>query len=81
VAKEDRERLDDAVDTLATRVKSLDAALERSVNEGLEKRAHLLAQDVVPAMAAVREVADRIEEVVADEFWTLPKYSEMLFLV
>ena len=81
VAKEDGERLDDAVDTLATRVKSLEAALERSANEGLEKRAHLLAQDVVPGMAAVREVADRIEEMVADDFWTLPKYSEMLFLV
>ena len=81
VAKEDREKLDDAVDTLATRVKSLDAALERSANEGLEKRAHLLAQDVVPGMTSVREVADRIEEMVADDFWTLPKYSEMLFLV
>jgi hypothetical protein len=43
-------------------------------------RAHLLAQDVVPGMAAIREVADRIEEMVADDFWTLPKYSEMLFL-
>jgi glutamine synthetase len=81
VAKEDREKLDDAVDTLATRVKSLDAALERSANESLEKRAQVLAQDVVPGMAAVREVADRIEEMVADEYWTLPKYSEMLFLV
>jgi len=35
----------------------------------------------VPAMAAVREVSDRLEETVADEFWTLPKYSEMLFVV
>jgi glutamine synthetase len=81
IAKEDRERLEDAVDTLATRVKSLESAVERSTNEGLEKRAHLLAQEVVPGMSAVREVADRIEESVADEFWTLPKYSEMLFLV
>jgi glutamine synthetase type III len=32
-------------------------------------------------MAALREACDRIEETVADEFWTLPKYSEMLFLV
>jgi len=32
-------------------------------------------------MAAVREVADRIEESVADDLWTLPKYREMLFLV
>jgi glutamine synthetase len=81
IAKEDRERLDDAVDTLAARVKSLEAAVERSAPEVPEKRAHLLAQEVVPGMAAVREVADRIEEMVADDFWTLPKYSEMLFLV
>ena len=81
IAKEDRERLEDAVDTLAGRVKSLEAAVERSANESLEKRAHLLAEEVVPGMTAVREVADRIEESVADEFWTLPKYSEMLFLV
>ena len=26
-------------------------------------------------------VSDRLEETVADEFWTLPKYSEMLFIV
>lgn len=81
IGKEDRERLEDAVDTLATRVKSLEGAVERSASESLEKRAHVLAQDVVPGMATVREVADRIEETVADEFWTLPKYSEMLFLV
>jgi glutamine synthetase len=81
IAKEDRERLDDAVDTLAARVKTLESAVDRSANESLEKRAHLLAQEVVPGMAAVREVADRIEEMVADDFWTLPKYSEMLFLV
>jgi len=28
-----------------------------------------------------REVCDKIEETVADEFWSLPKYREMLFLV
>jgi glutamine synthetase len=81
ITKEGRERLDDAVDTLATRVKSLEGALERSLNESLAKRAHVLAQEVVPGMTSVREVADRIEGMVADEFWTLPKYSEMLFLV
>ena len=41
----------------------------------------MFAEHVVPVMAASREVADRIEEAVADEFWTLPKYREMLFIV
>jgi glutamine synthetase len=32
------------------------------------------------AMAAVREVADKLEKIVADDLWPLPKYQEMLFI-
>jgi glutamine synthetase len=35
---------------------------------------------VIPAMDAVREVADRLEKIVADDLWPLPKYSEVLFI-
>ncbi len=35
---------------------------------------------VVPAMEAVREVADRLERIVPDNLWPLPKYSEILFI-
>ena len=35
---------------------------------------------VLPAMAAVRDAADKLETVVADDLWPLPKYSEMLFI-
>ena len=35
---------------------------------------------VVPAMEDVREVSDRLEGIVADDLWPLPKYSEMLFI-
>jgi glutamine synthetase len=35
---------------------------------------------VVPAMDDVRDVADRLEGLVADSLWPLPKYSEMLFI-
>ena len=31
-------------------------------------------------MADVREVADKLERVVADDLWPLPKYSEILFV-
>jgi glutamine synthetase len=76
------ESVDLAIDTLASRTLALQSAAERAAGEpALEKRAQILADEVVPAMAAVREVADRIEESVADEFWTLPKYREMLFIV
>ncbi len=35
---------------------------------------------VVPAMEAVRVSADKLEKVVADDLWPLPKYSEILFI-
>jgi glutamine synthetase len=35
---------------------------------------------LVPAMEAVREAADSLERVVADDLWPLPKYSEILFI-
>jgi glutamine synthetase len=42
--------------------------------------ARYMRDSVIPAMEAVREVADRLEKVVADDLWPLPKYSEMLFI-
>jgi glutamine synthetase len=35
---------------------------------------------VIPAMAAARAVADRLERIVPDDLWPLPKYSEILFI-
>jgi glutamine synthetase len=59
-------------------------ALERAnedhpVEEGLEL-AIWMRDNVVPAMDAARSVADRLERIVADDLWPLPKYSEMLFI-
>ncbi len=31
-------------------------------------------------MGAVRDVADQLEKVVADDLWPLPKYAEILFI-
>ena len=35
---------------------------------------------VLPAMLAVRDAADAIEAVIADDLWSLPTYQEMLFI-
>ena len=35
---------------------------------------------MIPAMEAVREVADQLERIVPDDLWPLPKYSEILFI-
>jgi glutamine synthetase len=44
------------------------------------KWAKHMRDTVIPAMAHVREVSDRLEGIVADDLWPLPKYSEMLFI-
>jgi glutamine synthetase len=35
---------------------------------------------VTPAMGATRAVADKLERIVPDDLWPLPKYSEILFI-
>jgi len=43
------------------------------------QRRHLATTIVIPAQNALREVADELEQVVADDLWPLPKYRELLF--
>ncbi len=47
--------------------------------EGLEL-AEFARDSQLAAMAEVREVADKLEKVVTDDLWPLPKYSEILFI-
>ncbi len=42
--------------------------------------AEYMRDRVIPAMTAVREISDRLERLVADDLWPLPKYEEMLFI-
>ncbi len=45
-----------------------------------EERAQQLSRDVSAAMVEVRKACDELEAVLADDFWPLPKYREMLFI-
>jgi glutamine synthetase len=76
------ERTSAAMDELQTRMADLQAKAEKAAAEAsLAARAKVYAEEVLGAMSAVREVCDRIEEMVADDFWSLPKYREMLLLI
>jgi glutamine synthetase len=48
-------------------------------DEGIEA-AKYVQTTVFGAMDAVREVADKLERIVPDDLWPLPKYSEILFI-
>lgn len=48
--------------------------------ENEEEKAKALSLSIADSMLELRKIADRLEEVVGDDFWPLPKYREMLFL-
>ncbi len=48
--------------------------------EGTEVEAEYMRDTVLVAMAQVREYADALERLVADDLWPLPKYAEILFV-
>ncbi len=68
------------VEELSTALDALEKAnAEPTELEGLELA--LFARDEQLAKSgAVREAADKLEKVVADDLWPLPKYEEMLFI-
>jgi glutamine synthetase len=68
------------VDDLVAAIKKLDEA--NQYPEGIEGMdlAVYARDEQLAAMGGVREAADKLEKVVADDLWPLPKYSEMLFI-
>ena len=48
--------------------------------EEMRAKAIQYSDNIMPAMAELREHADRLELLVADDLWPLPKYRELLFI-
>src|SRR5262245_11070374 len=68
------------IDTLAERISSLEHAQHEAHEAGtVEQEAKAFVEHVIPAQNALRETADELETVVADDLWPLPKYRELLF--
>ena len=69
------------VDEFVDRIFELETANRDHPEEGdILDEAKYVQSTVIPAMAAVREVADKLERIVPDDLWPLPKYSEILFI-
>jgi glutamine synthetase len=68
-------------DQLVERIAELEKAnAEHPEVDDVLEHARYVQGTVVPAMNAVREVADQLERIVPDSLWPLPKYSEILFI-
>ncbi|MDY6831725.1 MAG: glutamine synthetase III [Thermodesulfobacteriota bacterium] len=60
-------------------IEALESLIGHKKNDKLAE-AKTYCKKVLPAMAALRQVVDRLEGVVADDLWPLPTYQEMLFI-
>jgi len=74
----------DTVTKLMQSLQSSTAELEKMMAESggadsIAEASHY-CERVLPAMVQVREAADALEGVVADDLWPLPTYQEMLFI-
>jgi glutamine synthetase len=85
----DEAGLDELEDEIRTGVGTLVGALQGLETANLADNqpdevalewATYMRDQVIPAMTATREAADRLEKLVADDLWPLPKYQEILFV-
>lgn len=58
----------------------VEARKEANIIESYSERAKVYSNTVLPYMERIRNVVDKLEMVVDDELWPLPKYRELLFL-
>lgn len=74
------EELSDRVNRLSQLVKDMTEARKQANNlEEFRKQADAYCHGVFPFFDKVRREVDKLELIVADEIWPLPKYRELLF--
>jgi glutamine synthetase len=64
-------------------VESLNALSKQNAELGgdeVHEKANHMEKNVIPAMNNVRVYADKLEKLVADDYWPMPTYREMLFV-
>ncbi len=73
--------LDGLVSEFVPAIRDLERAnIDHPPDLPLIRHAEYMRDTVLPAMSRVREIADQLEKIVADDLWPLPKYSEILFI-
>ncbi|PNY82666.1 glutamine synthetase III [Deinococcus koreensis] len=69
-----------AADELYDAIQTLSAQNAASGGDEVHEKAHHMRDHVLPAMLSVRQAADKLEKVVAEQHWPLPTYRQMLFV-
>ena len=74
------EELTGLVAKLKEGVAALAGAMASEDGETMLAHAEHCCRAILPAMLVVREAADALEGIVADDLWPLATYQEMLFI-
>jgi glutamine synthetase len=74
------EELTTLVNEMRTHLDELIAQNEELGGDEIASKAEHMRSNIIPSMAKVRSVADRLEKVVPDDLWPLPTYRDMLFV-
>ena len=73
-------RLSELMSKAYNALTELEAKLEKAVDEAdVIKSAFICKDEVVPAMAGLRNHIDDAEKITAKEYWPVPTYGELLF--
>ena len=75
-------RLHDIVELVESLQESIDTlnAADASEHKNAIAHADYVRDSLIPAMEVARLVADQLEELLPDDLWPLPSYTEMLFV-
>jgi glutamine synthetase len=73
-------RLSEAIDELRTALDSLIAQNAELGGDSVHEKAHHMRDHVIPAMAGVRKIVDKLEKLLPDDLWPVPTYRDMLFV-
>ncbi|HLU24620.1 MAG TPA: glutamine synthetase III [Longimicrobiales bacterium] len=74
------EEVNGLIDELSIALRGLVEQNAELGGDDVHSKARHMRDNILPAMAAVRAVVDRLEKVVPDDLWPLPRYRDMLFI-
>lgn len=71
--------LDERIDAMIGALRELRRARTEIPERPIQKAADYCRDTLIPARDALREIVDQLEEIVDDDLWPLPTYTELLF--
>jgi glutamine synthetase len=80
LGKDSAEVVASLIHSMMDNVSKLNAIIGKHDFASMEDHRQYCAQTIRPSMDKLREYADGLEGEVADDFWPLPTYQEMLFV-